>query len=162
MAAKLNGPPSAFSRSDAGVTLVELLVVVAVLAVLGVSSSLLAFRGDGADAARSDLAWFQANYDRARLLAIEGRSPQGLNVTAQGLQRLVVRAERWQGDPPARRWQGRVTLAAQGAVALHGAPDIMLLANGQTTPFSINFNDRGRAGQRCESDGWTGLQCSGG
>ena len=162
MGAELTHPPLTAKRADAGVTLVELLVVVAVLAVLGVGSSIMAFRGDGSDAAHSDHAWFQANYERARLLAIEARSPRGLNITASGLQRLSFGPDGWEGDAPARKWQGRVTLANQRPRPRSGMPDIMLLANGQSTAFTINFHNGVTARQRCETDGWTGLQCSGG
>tara|TARA_R110002049_G_scaffold44333_3_gene129869 strand:- start:116265 stop:116753 length:489 start_codon:yes stop_codon:yes gene_type:complete len=150
----------AASGSDDGVTLVELLVVVAVLAVLAVGTSVLALRS-GTDRAETDLALFRSSYDTARTLAIEGRSPQGLNVAAQGLARLRHGADGWHAPDSLRRWQGRVTLAMSGPPPPFDAPDIILLATGQTSAFSIVFDPGNAAPRRCQSDGWTGLTCSG-
>jgi len=161
MGTKLTNSPVSFKTADAGVTLVELLVVVAVLAVLGAGSSVLAYRSSGRDAAQSDLAWFRESFDRARLLAIQGRSARGLNVTPSGLQQLSFRNEDWEKGASVRPWQGRVVLAARSPLR-NDTPDIVFLANGQTTGFSIQFSNGASLSQRCETDGWADLQCSGG
>lgn len=140
-----------------GFTLIELLVVVAILAVLGAGLSLSALRGSGAGA-QADMARFQAAWRAESDLAITGQTRRGLSVTPDGLRRARVSAQGWQVAGTAERLRRRAVLRADPGPA--GAPDIVFLANGRSTPFDIRFpGGRGRPAGRCTSDGWTGLSC---
>lgn len=148
----------AFGRQDAGLTLIELLVVVTVLAVLGVGASLVA-SGQGRDAATSDRVWFETQFAALQGLAVQGRTAKGLSVSAKGLSFARMTPEGWQINPAARRWRGKVSLTRLNPPRTLNSPDIVLLANGQSSAFDIQFTAAGGTSQKCRSDGWAGLSC---
>lgn len=147
------------ASSDAGVTLIELLIVVAVLSVLVVGIGLST--GRGAVPVQSDQARFQDRFETARSLAVHGGLPRGFDIEPQGLRQMRYGPDGWRSSPSLTRWRGRVTYRVQAGIAGTATPAIVFLPNGQTTAFSISFVDDGRI-TRCTSDGWTGLQCRGG
>ncbi|MYM55955.1 prepilin-type N-terminal cleavage/methylation domain-containing protein [Thalassovita mangrovi] len=144
---------------DAGFTLIELLIAVAVMAVLAVGASLTALGGARED---SDLARFRAQFDTARMLAITGQQSRGLTISSRGMQPAEHGAEGWSPAGRELRWRGRVALSVPQTARMGGTgtPDLVFLANGQTTPFRLGFSDGGRV-VSCRSDGWTGLTCDG-
>jgi len=139
--------------ADAGVTLIELVVVVAVMAtlVLGVTLTRRAGSRDG------DLVAFRNAYDQARSLAVHGQIRRGIALSAKGRRLAQWRGADWQISEQLQPWQGRVSYHVEGPQVAQGAPDILFLPNGQTSVFSIQF-DR----INCRSDGWTGLICDAG
>ncbi len=141
--------------TDAGVTLIELVVVVAVMAslVLGVTLT----RGQGGSRADSDLMAFQTAYDQTRSLAVHGQVRRGLLLAAKGRRLASWHADGWQLSEQLQPWRGRVSYLVEGPRALRDAPNIIFLPNGQTSAFSIQFDRIG-----CRSDGWTGLICDAG
>ena len=146
--------PKLTPSSQAGFSLIELLVAVAVLSVLTVGAVLATGRG-GPDQG-SDMARFEVLFDRARALAIEGRQARGLVITPDGVQMAQPGAGDWQVSRTVLPWQNRVAFLAPGARTGLNQPDIRLLPNGRSTVFSIEFDRTGR----CESDGWTGVSCN--
>lgn len=142
--------------AEVGFTLIELLVCVAILAVLAVAASLALPRGSSPGS--RDRALFQTQFEAARQLAVSGGQSRGLKITPQGLQLVQRGPEGWQDPGRLQRWQGRAGFARRGTVPAPGAPQILFLANGRTSAFRLSFAD----GSACESDGWTGLRCSGG
>ncbi|MGC1497772.1 MAG: type II secretion system protein [Sulfitobacter sp.] len=154
MATKLTLPVT----RDAGITLIELLVVMTVLAILAVGVSLTAF-GSGKQSAQSDKEAFRKHFNAMRGLAIQGRSARGLSVNSNGLSTALVKKGDWQIKSPLHQWSGTVTLSRLTPRSEQGAPDIILLSNGQNTAFDIIFSDRRSRPQKCNSDGWAGLIC---
>lgn len=146
---------------DQGFTLIELLVVISVLAVLSVGAT-LAVSGRGMDTAASDRAWFEAQFRALGDLAMQGRTSKGLSITPQGLSFAHRTGDGWDIGNPVRPWQGTVTVASLRPRPAVDAPEIILLANGQSTAFNIRFSGNRGASQSCQSDGWTGLTCDGG
>ncbi len=144
---------------DAGITLIELLVVITVLSILAVGVSLTAINS-GRQSALSDKEWFRAQFSAMRSLAIQGNSPRGLNVTNAGPSIAKIKNGEWAIKSPARQWSGTVTIARVMPRSKQGAPDIIMLANGQNTAFDIVFSDRKSRPHKCSSDGWTGLICT--
>lgn len=143
---------AAARNPDAGLTLLELLVATAVLAVLSVGATLsLGTRGGGT----SDMARFAALYDTHAGLAVGDRARRGLRITQQDIQVHLWRDNRWQPLGRAQRWRRPVALNIQSAIA-PGAPQVVFLANGQATAFSVVFE----GGGQCTSDGWSELTCS--
>jgi len=153
------------AQGDAGFTLVELLVAIAVLAVLALGASLALPRG--APPAESDMALFQRQFEQMRQLAITGQSSRGLRITPQGLQLARRQASaqtalldspeahsakaseplpRWHLSARQQRWQGRVQFISQNSAGRapigSAAPDIQLLADGRSSAFIIRFFPR--------------------
>lgn len=177
------------AQGDAGFTLVELLVAIAVLAVLALGASLALPRSSVP--AERDMALFQRQFEQMRQLAITGQSSRGLRITPQGLRlarrqatsqaNLLADAlvgpeasgqnQRWHLSARQQRWQGRVQFISQNSAGRapigSAAPDIQFLADGRSSAFTIRFSPRsgsastGTGAQRasCRSDGHTGLIC---
>lgn len=128
---------------DAGLTLIELLVAIAVLAALAVGAGLLLPRAGESDAAR-----FARSVETARQTAILTGTPRALRITPTRVTPLTWAGTGWQTDGPA------LTLGTPAALA--GDPLLILLPDGRSTSVSLQL---GRI--RCTSDGWTRLTCSG-
>lgn len=141
--------------AQAGVTLIELVIVVAVLATLAVGVSLAA--GRPASGAESDMARFVQSYALNRGLAVQGRQRRGLVITRDGSQRARWRDGAWEVAPRTDPWRGPVSYLIEGVRTPDGAPNILFLPNGRTSAFTITFDTT-----RCHSDGWTGLTCDAG
>lgn len=143
---------------DTGTTLVELLVVVAILAVLGVGVSLMAVRAPQA-APQQDQTRFRTTFTRLQDLSVQGQAVHGLQVSASGWQAMRRDGDGWQPLGQPQRWQGRALLSGGTRAYAPGGPQIVLLPSGQSTPFDIRFAagaDRARA---CRGTGWDGVTC---
>lgn len=148
--------PSPDWHAEAGVTLIELVVVLMVLASLGMGVTLSL--GRNSLRGESDLIAFQTAYDQARSLAVHGQIRRGLLLEAKGRRLARWQAGGWQLSEQLQPWRGRVSfLINGGAPPLRDAPNLIFLPNGQTTAFSIQFDQI-----TCRSDGWTGLICAAG
>ncbi|KMW59443.1 General secretion pathway protein H [Candidatus Rhodobacter oscarellae] len=139
--------------SDAGFTLVELMVVVAMLALLSVSAVLSLSRPS---AEARDWARFQALHDRLRAEATLSRQRIGLAVSATGVQRLSWDND-WQTASEPQPWHGAVTLQTPPAAEA----TIVFTPSGQTTPIRLQFKTPNGATQ-CATEGWGPLTCAGG
>lgn len=145
-------PPAA---GDAGVTLIELMIVVAILASLATGVSLLASRGAGT--AETDLAAFRQSYADNTALAVLERRRRGLALEPGGSRQMLIRASGWAEPGRLRAWKGPVSWLVEGPRPAPGAPDIQFLPDGHSSAFVISFGTR-----QCRSDGWTGLRCDAG
>jgi len=157
-----------------GFTLLELLVIVAVLSLLVVSVSLTVMRDDAPQT--QDAASFREIFEQQHSQAVHGRQPLGLAFEAGGVRRMwFERASAtrlvagWQPAQNLIKWNGRVLFEnAQfglgSRISIGGAgsirPDILFLPNTRTSRFSVLFLGT-EATQRCTSDGWKGLECNG-
>lgn len=139
-------------HGDRGVSLIELLVVVAILAVFAVGVSILPAR-NGQAAAQSRLA-FETQFAAVRDMAIQGRDVYGMRITAREMQTMRLRDGRWQDMGPPTRWRGRAILS--GAQAVGTDPDILILPDGRYSGFALQV-----AGGRCSGNGWEPVTCDG-
>lgn len=141
---------------QAGFSLLELMVSVAVLAVLAVGVGLAT--GRGVAGPERDADRFRRAVEQNRALAILGRETRGLSVTPEGL-RLLRRGETGWTAAVLHGWSGRVSLVPAGSVSLPGTPDILFHPDGRSSGFAAVFSGRGPS-WRCTSDGWSEMTCA--
>jgi prepilin-type N-terminal cleavage/methylation domain-containing protein len=140
---------------DAGFTLIELMVVVAVLSVLAVGVTITALRSDSASDS-ADMAWFEAQFNQYQSLAITSGHSYGIFVGPKDLRIARRQASGWNSQDSARKWRGKVSIANLSPRYKLDRPDILLLATGQASTFDIAFGSK----NACRSDGWAGLTCT--
>ncbi|MGJ8628462.1 MAG: GspH/FimT family pseudopilin [Sulfitobacter sp.] len=146
--------------ATAGFTLIELVVVVAVVSVLAVGAGLVASRG-GASAMASDLKRFQRQSKTMRDRAVQGRQVLGLYVTDRGFQSAVETADGWQEHQNETRWRGRVVLQLKTPRRVPNNPHIRFLPDGRVSEFTLSFASGGGRRSECQSDGFAGISCDG-
>lgn len=135
-----------------GFSLIELLVSVAILAVLAVGATLALGR---ARPEQADAALFRQTFLDLRDLAITGQDIRGMRIGPQGMRLARFSKEGWQVSDSEIRWSGRVTLSGSGYDD-GAAPQIVLLPSGQSTGFAVTLGKI-----QCRTDGWGPLQCDG-
>lgn len=143
---------------SAGFTLIELVIVVAVLSVLAVGAGLVASRS-GRAAEQSDLQRFRQQFETVRARAIQGRQALGIKITAKGFRGAHQAEQGWVMSQQENRWRGRAVLQSDGPRQDTDAPDIILLSNGRSSAFTLSFFTSGARRARCVSDGFSGLTC---
>ena len=150
----------------AGFTLIELVVVMAIMSVLALSVSFSAARMGAGQ--QSDVAGFSAQFERLYERAIMGRAPLALSLSDRGWQMLRPddsTPDRWiaVGRVRVLRGEARFETADLTPARRTGAPllyaDLVFLPNGQSTPFRVAFISA-QGVTRCTSDGWTGVKCA--
>ncbi|MCJ7874790.1 prepilin-type N-terminal cleavage/methylation domain-containing protein [Phaeobacter sp. J2-8] len=146
------------SARSAGFTLIELMVVVAVLSVLAVGVGFFVSRSDRT-AQESDVLRFQRQVESARARALQGRQKQGLFVTARGFRSTVETVDGWAKPQHEIRWRGVVTLRLQTPRQGPNSPHIVMLPDGRITAFSLSFAPETNTRVICRSDGVAGMSC---
>jgi len=149
----------------AGFSLIELVVVVAILSFLTVTASLtVGQRGEGGQA---DATFLQNQFEQLRSAAVYSQIVRGLKISPTGMQIVEFDPEdgRWKDVGREFKWRGRLSLRLkhkQGGnylVKRPDEPDVVFLTSGQTTAFTAAFTG-GQDNRVCQTDGWTGLNCA--
>ena len=140
--------------ADAGFTLIELMISIAVLAALATSVTLSISR-PGSDNTR-DATAFQDLHERLQRTAVTSQSLVGLALDDTGYQRLAWTGD-WVTQGPDVGWRGDVILLEPRR------PDVVLryAPSGQSTPFLIRFS-AATGSTLCRNRGWGALECRGG
>jgi type II secretion system protein H len=140
--------------NNAGFSLIELTVVVAILSILSVSVS-LTLRGRPATA---DATKFTRAYDLARSKAIHSGQRHGLVVARQSFSAAHFLGGQWETSAQEQAFDGAATVRVVNA-PVSDAPTLVFLPTGQTTAFEIDFSTAQNR-QTCRTDGWAPLSCS--
>jgi type II secretion system protein H len=139
--------------NNAGFSLIELTVVVAILSVLSVSVSLaLRERPTTTDATR-----FARAYELAKSQAIHSGARHGLSMTRTTFSSGTFRDGAWQSAAQAQSFDGTATLRLASAPDPEG-PTLVFLPTGQTTAFELDLTATQNR-QTCRTDGWAPLTC---
>lgn len=154
--------------ADRGFSLLEMVVVVAVIAVLSVTATFTVTdrsRGEG------DVIRFAATYDRLRDAAILAGVPRGLALLPGGWQSLDpprpgARDAGWHPVGSVQKFRGEARFERDRRaleprdLAQVPRPDITFLPDGQVSPFEVTFIGKTTL-SRCRSGGLSGLECEG-
>ncbi len=153
----------------AGFSLIELLVSIAILAILALGISLSLPRGT--DPGDRDMARFQQQFKMMRQLAITGQQTRGLLITPRGMRQASQQVQGpsaatrpgWKISQQEIRWRGQITLVVRAPRKLGGSnvPEIQFLSDGRTSAFDMSFHhNKGQGGPAwCRSDGRGALTC---
>jgi len=142
-------------QPDAGFTLIELMIVVALLAILTTSVSLSASRPRAG--VESDVTRFQAVHERLRDQAILSRQTLGLKLSETGYQTLRWTGSGWIVTGADHDWRQSVAILRPFNLQ---AP-LQFGASGQVTAVQVKFSGSGQD-FLCSSTGWTKLSCNAG
>ncbi len=156
MAGQLTGAMSTQSPAEAGFSLIEVLVVTAILAVLAVGVSLATVGPP--NAINSDVASFHQRFEALRSRAIQGQQIEGLFITPRGHQTAIREHNIWQTSGTEMRWSARVLFRPKDQPLVPLAPDVLFLPNGSYSPFLLEFVSRVER-IRCDGDGWDLPKC---
>ncbi|MCT8161674.1 prepilin-type N-terminal cleavage/methylation domain-containing protein [Pseudoruegeria sp. SHC-113] len=139
-----------------GFTLLELLVVVAVMALLSVGAT-LALGARGAAFPR-DVARLEAQVRQATQQAVLWQTPYRLRVQAEGLSLERGGAASAQGvNTPVARWEsGRLRLLPNGAPL---RTEALFLPSGASEALLFSLATANGARADCSGDGWGGFAC---
>jgi prepilin-type N-terminal cleavage/methylation domain-containing protein len=150
--------------AERGFSLLEMVVVVAVIATLSVGASLsIAARGGAGDAPR-----LAETYAALRDAAVLGQEARGLRLLPEGWQVLLPReggAPGWQVSGAVQEIRAEARFEGAGGPILPAPPDgrpprpdIVFLPDGGVTPFEVVFVTDA-AVTACRARGLAGLQC---
>ena len=137
-----------------GFTLIELMVVVAILALLTTTLTLSVNRPQSTDL--TDARRFEAVHAQLRNQAIMSGQILGLRMDGAGFQRLRWQAE-WQALGDVAAWRRTV----QVMEPLDLRSPVQFAPSGQASAVHLRF-ETGSGTQICRGDGWAELTCSAG
>ena len=120
---------------DGGFTLIELMVVVAVLALLTTTLTLSASRPRGENG--SDPMRFQAVHARLAEQAVLSQQILGLRLNAEGYQRLRWQGGDWQSVGAPGSWRGEAIVLEP----FDRRAPVQFLPSGQSTVLRVRFSN---------------------
>lgn len=157
-----------------GFSLIELLVVLAIVGVLaGLASLAVGLVGPGR-ALQGEAERVAALVDVLSQEAVLDGRELGLRFDAGGYQAMRYRADerRWEplpGSTPHRlpqglQWEVQIDGQAPALAATDEAPQLLLLASGEWTPFRLRLSETAPGGRvwRVDSDGYASPQAQAG
>lgn len=155
--------------SDQGFTLLELVIVVAVVALLSITAVFSVGRSAGSSA--NDALHFKSTYDHLRQAAILGRTSKAMSLRQKGFQALDNSTDdtpdaAWVPANKAHLFAGEVRFRGLNTSLYPGfeegelLADLVFLADGQVTSFEVSFILADQV-TRCIGTGWAGLSCEG-
>lgn len=155
---------------DQGFTLLELVIVVAVVALLSITTVFSV--GRSSSSSGNDVLRFKTTYDQLRQAAILGREPKAMALRQKGFQALTYNNGHepagidWLEASKAQLFSGEVRFQGLAAPLIPGfeegelTPDLVFLSDGQVTSFAVSFISLDQV-TRCTGSGWSGLNCEG-
>ena len=143
---------------DSGFSLMELMIVVAILSILSLGA-MLSVGARGADRI-SDVTRFRGQYQDMRDQAVLSRQVLSLTLGAQGMQRWAYNGADWVADGPAIALRGHQQARPGYGAEVTGTGDLRIVAlpDGRSSAFAVELED-GATSWRCDTDGWGELIC---
>ncbi|MGX0903240.1 prepilin-type N-terminal cleavage/methylation domain-containing protein [Roseovarius sp. MBR-79] len=146
----------------AGFSLLEMVVVVAVMATLTLAATLSVGRRSGP----SDAAHFAEAYGALMDAALLGQEARGLRVMSGGWQvlRPVAPGQGWQSSGPVQKFRDAVVFEGTDGPILARerpdppVPDLVFLPDGKLTPVTVRFTTGGVV-TLCRAVPLAGLDC---
>lgn len=146
-------------NSSAGFSLVELMIVVAILSVLSLGATLAIGMRDRN--AGSDATVLRQTYIALRDEAILSKAPRALEISDRSLTRMTRSAEgEWQAEGHEISLDGTAFATRGYGAETTSAGDlrVVLLTDGRSSAFEVRLS-QGKNLWHCAADGWGTLTC---
>jgi len=147
---------------QAGFTLIEVMIVLAIISILSVSVGLSLNFGRSRDMPPDDSSRFLIFVNDLQRAAIHGQTRRGIKITLSGWRNVPYEAQTqtWGRAGPEIRWRGAAVFQKPlgGFGGTSNAPDIILLPDGRLSAFTLRLiQDRRYA--TCSTDGFQEVTC---
>lgn len=138
--------------SAAGFTLIELMIAVAVLALLSTTVVLSVARPSSGSS--QDWVRFQQTYERLRAEATLSRQKLAMSLDSEGFQKMRWEGAGWHDVGSAVSWRDQAVVLEP----VNPFDAIAFAPSGQTSRFRVQFTGSGGT-RTCFGDGWGPISC---
>lgn len=142
-------------RPDAGLSLIEVMVVIAIVSILSAGSLFLLARPTST---ASDWQALRRAYEAQRLAAVTSGTPMALQLSAGGMTRAI-----WQGAAAKENWlalsEPRAWARVPQALETQGL-QVVFLPSGRASGLTLRFQGSDGSLTTCKAAQWEALSCT--